>query len=46
MSTQPQATLAQTVEEEPTERQMFQLTDLVDNHNKFYLVELWLERLQ
>jgi len=28
-------------DEEPVERQMFQLTDLVDNHNKFYMVEIW-----
>ncbi|HKP53698.1 MAG TPA: WGR domain-containing protein [Chloroflexia bacterium] len=28
-------------QEEPLERQMFQLTDFVGNHNKFYMVELW-----
>ena len=28
----------------PSERMMYQLTDLVDNHNKFYLVELWPEQ--
>jgi poly [ADP-ribose] polymerase len=33
--------LAASVQDEPVERQMFQLTDLKDNHNKFYLVELW-----
>jgi predicted DNA-binding WGR domain protein len=27
---------------EPIERRMFQLTDLRDNHNKFYMVELWI----
>ncbi len=27
--------------EPPAERMMYQLTDLADNHNKFYLVELW-----
>ena len=27
--------------EPPVERMMYQLTDLADNHNKFYLVELW-----
>ena len=26
---------------EPAERRMFQCTDLVSNHNKFYLVEEW-----
>src|SRR4051794_26174197 len=30
-----------TGEVEPAERRMFQLTDLQDNHNKFYFVELW-----
>ncbi|HUP26801.1 MAG TPA: WGR domain-containing protein [Chloroflexia bacterium] len=28
-------------EAEPAERRMFQMTDLVSNHNKFYLVEVW-----
>ncbi len=28
-------------QDEPAERRMFQLTDLVDNHNKFYMVETW-----
>ena len=28
-------------QDEPAERQMFQLTDLGDNHNKFYMVEIW-----
>ena len=27
--------------DEPIECRMFQFTDLLDNHNKFYLVELW-----
>lgn len=39
-----QATTTTTVTDEtedPIERRMFQFTDLVDNHNKFYMVELW-----
>jgi predicted DNA-binding WGR domain protein len=41
MSANPSAVVANTTQDEPVERRMFQLTDLVDNHNKFYLVELW-----
>src|SRR4051794_25308832 len=35
------AIAAPATQDEPTERRMFQFTDLVDNHNKFYLVETW-----
>ena len=41
MSANPSAIAVDTKQDEPVERRMFQLTDLVDNHNKFYLVELW-----
>src|SRR5687768_3508526 len=44
MADQSSTLVADPVEEaqdEPAERRMFQLTDLVDNHNKFYMVETW-----
>lgn len=42
-ATQPPAAADPTTgtKDEPADRRMFQLTDLGDNHNKFYLVETW-----
>jgi predicted DNA-binding WGR domain protein len=41
MSADTSAVATVTAQDEPVERRMFQLTDLDDNHNKFYLVEIW-----
>ncbi|HST03672.1 MAG TPA: WGR domain-containing protein [Chloroflexia bacterium] len=39
--TQPDAISTSPNTDAPAERMMYQLTDLTDNHNKFYMVELW-----